>query len=1155
MRVPTITTYSSSTYRLGNLTRDLKDANEVVSTQKRINEISDDPIGMSQTLSLKSTVKHLDQIKQNVVMGKSWLEDVENAMTSVNDLIIEAKSKVSRLASDSATADEREDAIVVIDNILEQVMTLGNLEVNGNYLFSGTDTDVKPLEYVNDGEVEKVEYKGNNTPFEVRTDKNSGVAVGRDGKETFWDRESDINSTNNTIVFKEDNDHGSASEKMMEVTIPEGMYDREELVTSIKNQLNDMSAEEGYGLTYDVAYDEASNKFRIQHDGTYDGYMQTEFLWKTGGDPYVKNVQGGGSIQPEDIDLTVTNKDALSIGTPQSDEGEPFRFTYNKAEDAWDVENNPGYVMPFQISGTDRGVQIDLNESGTADVTVKFDKPLQDGDYVEFDIVSEKGDHSTGHEIGFNENNMIYEPPVSDTKAEYITDIVINTSGNNTISFEEINSTGGSSVLTANFNTSTSSVSYTDMDILAGQIESAMESISSSGGNTIDYAVSYDPENSRFNIREDGSELNELNIRWDNSTAAADTLGYYPLEDKVTYPHTSVEIDTSNNVLDFQESTGGAFTTLQVSVDTGIYNSMSDLATAVEESMETVSASSGHSVNYDVTFNETLSQFEITGSGGTGVTGFNILWESGSGKPFSIAETLGYDPASDDTGGGLGSYDSDTSPALMNLFSTDIDGQNNTIDFEEVLNTSGTSTTLQAEIPEGTYESVRDLELALEQAMNQSSDEDGYSVTYDVSYDEAGNHFDIQRSSGTALTELKLLWDTGDNTGQSIGETLGYDVSADDTGGTAYSSSSGSAPTWISFDSSNNMIDYRETAIDGTVSEELSIEIPEGDYNDLNTVASEIQTRLRNTSPNSVNYNVMYDSSKGFMIKGSSADIEGFDLLWQTGKNSERSASEKLGFLTGTDDTVAFAESDKDVVNLTVDSSNNKIDFKEIMPGDKGKTVNELTAELYTKTYKSYEELAAEIEEAFELESRNEGNTIDYNVSYDSHTGKFTIKENGTELEEFQLLWQSGSNAPLEQGGSGQSIGSLIGFNGDSDDVQTALNSNREVEWGIFNTLIDLKEYLSDNDVDGIERTINRLETNFDMMSSRITDSGMKYSRLEIRETITNEVDLTLTERRSMIEDADMIESIMKLKNIQNAYQAALNSTSKVLNMSLVDFL
>ena len=133
-------------------------------------------------------------------------------------------------------------------------------------------------------------------------------------------------------------------------------------------------------------------------------------------------------------------------------------------------------------------------------------------------------------------------------------------------------------------------------------------------------------------------------------------------------------------------------------------------------------------------------------------------------------------------------------------------------------------------------------------------------------------------------------------------------------------------------------------------------------------------------------------------------------------------------------------------------------------------------------------------------------------------------------------------------------MGSILGFE-IFDDVETPLRSSNDVEWGIFNTLFDLKQYLNDNDRDGIERTIGRLEINYDNMTSRIVDAGMKYSRLEIRQTLTIEVGLSLAERRSTLEDADIVESIMKIKNIETAYQAALSSTAKVMNLSLVDYL
>ena len=1032
MRVPTISTYVNATYQLGSLTSKMQTANEVSSTQKRINEISDDPLGLSQVLSLRNSIGNLEQIQTNVTMGKSWLKGAESALDSVNDRILEIKTEVSRLSSDSTTDDERLDAVERINDIIELITGLGNTQVNGSYIFSGTDTDVIPFVYDGSSDPEKVVYQGNNTPFEIRTDKNSGVPVGRDGYETFWDTTIDINTTNNTIVFREDNGHGSASQKVIEVKIPEGVYTTEKLTTAVKNALNAGSQSSGYGAGYEVTYDESSKQFSIREDGSFNGYLRTEFMWDTGGEAYINNIKTSSLINPDDVNITIPNKDALTLGTPEPFGSDPFKLIWDGSS-GWNIEGNPGYVIPGKISGTADSLDIDLDENGITDISVRLDQPVtQQGESIEFEIVPYKGDHSLGNEIGFKTDDLVYSPPASDTRPVFITDLTITAGVNDTVVFQEVNSTGG---MSATLSATLSAGNYTDMDALAPEIETQLEAASAaptSGANTINYTVSYDANESRFNIREDGSSLNELRILWSNTTGAsttAATLGYYPLDDIITYPT------------------------------------------------------------------------------------------------------------------------SDTTP-IHGLFV--IDNTNNKIDFQET-NTAGTATILTAVVPTGTYKDITALEAAVEAAMNNASAATGNIVNYDVTYDDTLDQFTIQQTSGTALSDFDILWATGDNWDESIGETLGYDVSFDDTVGVVHAGDT--APVLMTFDETNNVIDFTETNLDGSVTDEISIQITTGDYTDLNAVAADIQTALRDASPNKVDYTVTYDFTSGsFMIKGSDQDITGFDLLWKSGDNAADSAAGMLGFDQTSDDSVRFSESDTEIVNLVIDASNNKIDFKETILKDGSTVSTSLTASLRAKTYTSYADLASQVEISLEAESKQNGNGIDYSVSWDDDTKKFTIKENGTKLEEFNLQWETGKNAPLSVGGTGQSIGAIMGFDA-SDDIQTPVKSTTGTEWGIFNTLIDLKAYLLDNDRDGIERSIGRLELNYDNMTSRIVDVGMKYSRLVVREAITSEVRLSLKERKSMIEDADLIESVMNLKNIEAAYQAALSSTATILNISLVDYL
>lgn len=87
--------------------------------------------------------------------------------------------------------------------------------------------------------------------------------------------------------------------------------------------------------------------------------------------------------------------------------------------------------------------------------------------------------------------------------------------------------------------------------------------------------------------------------------------------------------------------------------------------------------------------------------------------------------------------------------------------------------------TIAATVPEKVYKTPIELADALNASLNALSTED-----YTVTYDSKTGKFTIASTS----TVLSLLFDSGANAANSIGETLGFDVSADDTGSQSYTS-------------------------------------------------------------------------------------------------------------------------------------------------------------------------------------------------------------------------------------------------------------------------------------------------------------------------------------------------------------------------------
>ena len=129
-------------------------------------------------------------------------------------------------------------------------------------------------------------------------------------------------------------------------------------------------------------------------------------------------------------------------------------------------------------------------------------------------------------------------------------------------------------------------------------------------------------------------------------------------------------------------------------------------------------------------------------------------------------------------------------------------------------------------------------------------------------------------------------------------------------------------------------------------------------------------------------------------------------------------------------------------------------------------------------------------------------------------------------------------------------------------EIKTGKNSTIEVSQNggslfstLFSSMIDLLNDLETDDAAGIETGIANLNTDFETINTAIADIGAKGVRVETKEKIIQDLNLSYTESRSELEDADIIEAISHLKSTELAYQAALASTSKLMTMSLVDFL
>ena len=114
---------------------------------------------------------------------------------------------------------------------------------------------------------------------------------------------------------------------------------------------------------------------------------------------------------------------------------------------------------------------------------------------------------------------------------------------------------------------------------------------------------------------------------------------------------------------------------------------------------------------------------------------------------------------------------------------------------------------------------------------------------------------------------------------------------------------------------------------------------------------------------------------------------------------------------------------------------------------------------------------------------------------------------------------------------------------------------DRESGDSLFATLIHLGQALVQNDQPNISDAIDEMDNVFSAVLSAQSKNGSRLNRLQITLERNENQFTQVTELQSELEDAEMAETISKFMLTQNVYNAALQSTAKIIQPSLVDFL
>lgn len=108
---------------------------------------------------------------------------------------------------------------------------------------------------------------------------------------------------------------------------------------------------------------------------------------------------------------------------------------------------------------------------------------------------------------------------------------------------------------------------------------------------------------------------------------------------------------------------------------------------------------------------------------------------------------------------------------------------------------------------------------------------------------------------------------------------------------------------------------------------------------------------------------------------------------------------------------------------------------------------------------------------------------------------------------------------------------------------------------GVLAALRDLSIALGADDVPAVRGSLPTLDAAHSEVQSLLGEVGARTNRLEVAGSNLDSLEVTLRTYRSDLEEVDLEEALTELVGRQTAYQAAMMSTSRVLQMNLTDYL
>lgn len=196
MRISTAYQYSTYTGDIQRAQESMVLAGQQVSTGKRVTKPSDDPLGTSRSLTLRSYKAATQQYQENLQTAKGYLSYSESALSDTYDMVKQAYSLAVSGANSATDQTGRAAMAQQITTMQQRLVQLANTRgPSGQYIFAGQKSTTQP--YTQSGTT--VTYNGDANPVNVEIGQGEVMQVNTTAEPMFSDLYNKLETLKNNL--------------------------------------------------------------------------------------------------------------------------------------------------------------------------------------------------------------------------------------------------------------------------------------------------------------------------------------------------------------------------------------------------------------------------------------------------------------------------------------------------------------------------------------------------------------------------------------------------------------------------------------------------------------------------------------------------------------------------------------------------------------------------------------------------------------------------------------------------------------------------------------------------------------------------------------------------------------------------------------------